>query len=91
MRRESELLALGNARDSKVYRLFLRYLPKHQSPHFDCVLDVSKIAEDIGISDKAIYRWFNDDYIPGGRVYTLINLKGSKLTAEMLLPYTIRN
>lgn len=87
MTREDDLLSMGNARDSKLYALFLKNLPSHQSEHFPNVLNCNKLGNDLGISDKAIYRWFDNEYVPGRRVRALINLEGSTLTAEKLLPF----
>ncbi|HEU02595.1 hypothetical protein LCGC14_0187730 [marine sediment metagenome] len=90
MARDDNILMYGNARDSKLYKLFFSHLPNHHSEKNSQVLDCVKIGEDIGITNKAVYKWFVDDIVPGRRVKELIDLDGSTLTAEMLLPFLAR-
>lgn len=47
-------------------------------------LNVSKISYELGITDKAIYKWLSIGFVPAGKIKKLIEIEGSTLTYEAL-------
>lgn len=48
------------------------------------------LAQALGISPQAIYKWIERDTVPAGWVRSLVELPGSELTLEDLTPYVFK-
>jgi hypothetical protein len=83
MSTEDDVIGGYNFRHSKTYKLLLNNLPKYKQTRF--TFNVKTLANDLGISDKAIYIWFNKDKIPSTQFSKLLELENSTLTAEQLV------
>lgn len=80
---------MNQEEESPLYKTLYAGLPKHQSAHRQNVLDVRKVATDLKISFQAIYRWFERGRVPPHQVKHLMNLPGSTLTKDDLIPFVI--
>lgn len=65
------------------YKLLLQNLPKYKKTRF--TFNVKALANDLGISDKAIYIWFEKDKVPPSQFKKLLEIEGSTLTTEQLV------
>lgn len=86
---DADLIGGENLSDNELYKVLMEGLPEFQSPRRKDVLDCYKLAETLGISYQAIYKWFERGAVPPKRVNTLIGLPGSKLTLKILLPFVL--
>ncbi len=50
-------------------------------------LNVTKIAEDVGVTEKSVFEWLMNNQVSGRRVKQLIALDGSTLTITLLEPF----
>ncbi|MAY29750.1 MAG: hypothetical protein CL627_11120 [Aurantimonas sp.] len=75
---------------SDLHRVLYRGLPRHRSSFLIGRLDVQQIVADLSVTHQAIYRWLRTGRLPARRIRQLLDLKGSTLTAEMLLPFVSR-
>lgn len=73
---------------SDLYKLCYNHLPEHRKFRDDHgLLDVAAISEEMSVTRQNIFLWLKNNRLPAHRVMQMINLRGSKLTLEMLAPY----
>ncbi|MBO0904052.1 hypothetical protein J1C47_10385 [Jiella sp. MQZ13P-4] len=65
-------------------------LPHYRSSRLIGQLDIARLAADLQVSDKAIYKWLSDGAVPGRRVHQLLALEGASLSATTLLQFVTR-
>lgn len=76
-----------------LYDVFYANLPQYRGKG-EGKIDARKLSRDLNISFQALYKWFGADdgngKIPPGRkrIGQLMELPGSTLTLEKLLPFT---
>lgn len=85
----TDLVGGENSRATQLYKLLHEGLPEHRSHTNEGVLDCRKLGDDLGISDKAIYRWFDRQSVPPKKVKALMALPGSTLTMDALLAFVL--
>jgi len=50
-------------------------------------LNVTLIAQDMGVTKKTVFEWLSNNKVPGRRVNSLLALHNSTLTINMIQPY----
>lgn len=76
-------------RPSVLYVLCFEHLPEHQKTEGrNSVLDVPRIAKEIGVTKQKVWLWLKENAIPAHRMFQFCELAGSKLTPEILKPFT---
>jgi hypothetical protein len=86
-----DLIGGEGSRATPLYRLLYEGLPEHRSQTNTGVLDVRKLGNDLEISDKAIYRWFDRQAVPPKKVKPLMALPGSTLDMDALLVFVLED
>lgn len=86
-----DLIGGEGSRATPLYRVLYEGLPAHRSLTNEGVLDVRKLGDDLEISDKAIYRWFDRQSVPPKKVKPLLALPGSTLTMDALLAFVLED
>ena len=78
---------VGNADDtaSDLKKTLYEHLPEHRTEKGE--LDTAKIARDMDMSRWGVDLWFKRKNLPPKRFKDLMNLPGSTLTEEVLLPF----
>lgn len=89
MNDSTDLIGSESSRATALYKTLYDGLPEHRSQSNEGVLDCRKLGADLGISDKAIYRWFDRHSVPPKQVRPLIALPGSTLDLEDLLAFVL--
>jgi hypothetical protein len=74
-------------RFGRLYDLLLVKLPGFTS--LGGHLDVRRLSADMGLSYEAIYKWLRADRLPARQVTRLVDLHGSHLTKEDLIPFVL--
>lgn len=87
MVRDDDVIVSSAACTKPLYTLLWKHLPKHRSEKRHGILNVAKIARDLGISDKAVYAWFARGNVSTRQAAKLTELDGSTLTMEMLIHF----
>ncbi|MFC3724467.1 hypothetical protein [Neoaquamicrobium sediminum] len=87
----SDLVGGETSRSTPLYKVLHDGLPAHRSQTNEGVLDCRKLGDDLGISDKAIYRWFDRQSVPPKKVKPLMGLPGSTLTMDALLAFVLED
>lgn len=82
MRPDDEDL-VGDATDLK--KILYDHLPEHRTDKGE--LDTAKIASHMGMSRWGVDLWFKRRSVPPRRFKDLMELPGSTLTKEVLLPF----
>jgi hypothetical protein len=76
---------MAQKKNEALLALLTKHLPKHRKK--DGTVSLRKVALGIGISKQAVSQWPIRGTIPSRRVKKLINLPGSTLTRDLLLPF----
>lgn len=58
-------------------------------PNNEGVKSITVLADKMGISSQAIYRWIENKRVPSAKVKTLVKLAGGRVTLEEIVPYVI--
>lgn len=96
MRKDTQDL-VGGAKDEPssrgpMYDLFLAKCPKHLKPWGETtILDIDKLADDVGVTRQNVYVWFNKDKLPPNRVESVLALEGTTLVVDDLLPFVLKS
>ena len=85
---------IGDDFESELVDLLYEHLPNHRievlSARQRRKINTQKIAHELGISTQAVNYWFQKRRVTWKQVIPLTKLEGSTLTADMVLPFTIR-
>jgi hypothetical protein len=66
------------------------HLPKHRCLKSKWNIDVAKISADLEISPHTFHNWLRRGRLPAAKVDAIIDLPGSRLTRETLMPFYAR-
>lgn len=58
-------------------------------PNKEGVKSITVLADAMGISSQAIYRWIDNKRIPSAKTKTLVKLAAGRVTLEEIVPYVI--
>lgn len=70
----------------KLHALLKTAFPNRRSGAYD-VFDVLWLANQIGVTDEAIYYWFREESMPMKRARAIVAVKGCKISLGKLLPF----
>lgn len=88
MPREDEKPSGEMTRREEIEALLFDHLPFHRNLDGD-KLDYKKLWKALGMTRQGLNFWFTRERISMNKVTKLTKLRGSTLTADMLLPYTV--
>ena len=58
-------------------------------PNKEGIKSITVLAEAMGISAQAIYRWIENERIPQAKVRALVELSQGRVTLEEIVPHVI--
>ena len=58
-------------------------------PNTEGIKSITVLAEAMGMSPQAIYRWIENERIPQGKVKALVELSKGQVTLEEIVPHVI--
>jgi predicted DNA-binding transcriptional regulator AlpA len=74
---------------SELRMLLFGALPEHRTATHG-ILDVVRLAEQLDVTDEAIYRWLRAGELPFKRAAQIVKIKGCRITLEDILPFVSR-
>lgn len=72
-----------------LYDLFWEKLPEYRNEKFPDSLKGKELARDLDVTTQTIYMWFRNSKLPPKHVNKILNLSGSEMKLEDLIPYVI--
>lgn len=76
-------------RDGPLYKLLYRRLAWLHSPQQSKIIDVHKLAEALGYSHEAVYKWLRAGKLSPKGAKALVKISRKKLALRDLYPFVV--